>query len=315
MGPYGDDVWILDRYDWSREMTALCQALRQRGLKADIVDWGCLTPGGNPAGFLKDGVPCAVPKAALVESRVYTRHTEGDLSLVYDWLDALAAEGTRLCNPASAIRTARNKLRQAAILSGQGLPVPPTAAVRSQADLERCLADWGDVVIKPVVGHASIDVTRMRADGPGAADGSRLGLREEIVSWHLLQEHHVLLAQPYVANPGRDLRIAVIGDSVAACVYHVSTAPDLTVRHFLYPLRWEKAPLTTELRDIALGATAALGLHIAVLDLLEGPDGPVIIEVNCSGSVWSRIEGTEMDLTEHGMTSLIADHLAALASG
>lgn len=307
------DVWLLDRYDESREMHALRSALGKRGLSADIIDWREITPIGKPPGLLRNGVSCHLPKAAFLESRVFTRHTEGSLALLYDWLEILEEAGTKLYNSLTAVRRGRNKLRQAHTLARAGLPVPFTRAIRCMSDLERCLADWGEVVIKPVFGHASLDVVHMRTDGPGAEPGSRLGMREEIISWHLLQQYGVLVAQQYIANPGRDMRITVVGGQIASCVYHVSTAPDQTVRHFLYPLRWKKAPLTAEIEDIAQKTVRELGLRIAVIDMLEGPDGPVIIEVNCTGSVWAQIEGTDMDLTSDGITAVIADHLAELS--
>ncbi len=308
------DVWLLDRYDESWEMRALRSALVERGVTAEIIDWAEVSPTGQPPGLLHHGMPCRIPKAAFLESRVFTRHTEGDSTLLYDWLEMLEEAGTRFYNPVAAIRRGRNKIRQAEILVRAGLPVPPTRTVRCQADLERCLVDWGDVVLKPVFGHASLDVVRMRVDGPGAEPDSRLGLREEIVSWHLLQHYGLMVAQQYVSNPGRDMRVTVLGDTIAACVYHVSTAPDRAIRHFLYPLQWQKAPLTEEVENIARKAVKVLGLEIALLDILEGPQGPVIIEVNCSGSTWGRIDGTDMDLTTGGITAVIADHLVELAT-
>jgi glutathione synthase/RimK-type ligase-like ATP-grasp enzyme len=62
----------------------------------------------------------------------------------------------------------------------------------------------------------------------------------------------------------------------------------------------------------ALRATAALDLDLAVIDLIEGPDGPVVIEVNGGISSWERLEGTEHDRTESGITRRIADHLTGL---
>jgi len=309
------DVWLIDRYDESREMRALRLALGIRGVTAEILDWKEITPIGAPPGLLRNGVPCHPPKAAFLESRVFTRHSEGDLALLYDWLEILEEAGTRLYNPLAALRRGRNKIRQAYSLARAGLPVPLTRAIRCTDDLERCLEDWGEVVIKPVFGHASLDVVHMRAGGPGAERGSRLGMREEIISWHLLRRHGLLVAQQYIENPGRDMRITVLGGEVASCVYHVSTAPDQTVRHFLYPLRWEKAPLTAEIANIAGKAVRTLGLEIAVLDMLEGPEGPIIIEVNCTGSIWARIEGTDMDLTSGGITAIIADRLVELVNG
>jgi glutathione synthase/RimK-type ligase-like ATP-grasp enzyme len=176
------------------------------------------------------------------------------------------------------------------------------------------MKDWGEVVLKPIWGHASLDVVRMRPGGRLTEEGTVLGIREEIASWHLLEQHTTLCAQPFVPNPARDLRVAVIGSTIAAADYHVSTSPDGAVRHFLYPLKVERAPISSALEEIVLGAVSALGLDAAVIDLVESPSGPVVIEVNEGLTVWRTVEGTEHDRTPHGFTALITDQLEQLAA-
>jgi glutathione synthase/RimK-type ligase-like ATP-grasp enzyme len=308
------DVWLLDRFTRSWENQEICAELGRRGYSADIVDWEEISPSGARDGVLRSGVPGDAPRVAVVKSRVITRRSEGELALVYDTLDALADAGTRVSNPVPAIRRCRNKVRQAATLARAGLPVPPTRAIKSQDELEACLATWGEVVLKPIWGHASIDVHRLRPNGRLADPGSLLGIREEIVSWHLLEQHRQLCAQPYVENPGRDLRITMIGSQVASSVFHVSTSPDGSVRHFLHPLRVEPAALTAEVSEFATAALRALDLDFAVIDLVEGPSGPVIIEVNEGLSTWSTIQGTEFDLTTTGHTVAVVDELERMLS-
>ncbi|MFD7161136.1 RimK family alpha-L-glutamate ligase [Kribbella sp. NPDC059898] len=309
-----DDVWFLDRFSKSWENLALCAALAERGLRARIVDWDNLAVSGGIAGAVRDGRPVTAPRLAVVKSRVITRRSTGDLALIYDELEALEEAGTRISNPSAAIRRCRNKLRQAAILARAGLPVPETRSVSSQDEIQACMKDWGEVVLKPIWGHASLDVVRMRPGGRGIEEGTVLGIREEIASWHLLEHHKTLCAQPFVPNPARDLRVVVIGSTIAAADYHISTSPDGAVRHFLYPLKVERAPITPALEEIVLGAVAALGLDAAVIDLVESSSGPVIIEVNEGLTVWRTVEGTGHDRTPHGFTALIADQLADLAA-
>ncbi|UQS25346.1 hypothetical protein L1857_22315 [Amycolatopsis thermalba] len=300
-------VWLLDRSGTpSWEMARLTQQLAGLGIEAAPVDWRALEPG---AGSVR--LPSA-PALVLVQSRVATRHTGGDLALLYDWLDHLTDGGSRVVNRVADMRRCRNKVRQAATLEAAGLPVPETRVVGTLGAVEECLAEWGEVVLKPVIGHASIDMTHLRAHGPSGTEADLLGLREEIVVWHLLQERKVLCAQPFVPNPGRDVRVTVVGRTVVACVYQHSTAPDKRVRHHLYPIRWEQVELTARIRDISVRAVAALGLDLASIDLVEGPDGPVVIEVNEGISTWRRIEESYGGLTSAGMTRVIADHLAGL---
>jgi len=303
------DLWLLDRFSQSWENTAIRNEISRRGYQAEIVDWAELTPLGGDTGMLRGGSPAEPPRLAIVKSRVFTRCPSGDLALIYDGLEAIADAGTRVLNSPQAIRRSRNKLRQAEVLARAGLPVPPTRGVRTEAEIDKCMADWGEIVLKPVWGHASVDVTRMRPHGRLAEPGTLLGIREEIVAWHLLERYHLLCAQAFIENPGRDLRVTVIGSVIASCIYHVSTAPDGSVRHFLYPLRVEQAPLTPEIVGIAHTAVEALELDFAIIDMVESPAGPVIIEVNQGLSVWRDLENTGYDLTPGGYTSLVTDQL------
>jgi len=243
---------------------------------------------------------------------VLTRHSEGDLALLYDWLSMLEQRGTRLVNSVAALRVCQNKIWQAAALAEAGVPVPPTRAVRSAADVEQCLTDWGDVIVKPITGHASVDVIRLVPAGPGGQPDSLLGLREDIVLWHWLRRHQVLCAQKFVENPGRDLRAVVVGDRIASCHYHISTAPDGSVRSLLHPLRWEPADLTEKLEQLLLKCVDVLGLDMATLDVVEGPDGPVVIEVNPTVSRWEPVEGTKLDLTPRGITAAQVELITGL---
>jgi tetrahydromethanopterin:alpha-L-glutamate ligase len=305
-------IWILDRLGPDWEVCTLQDALQEQGLATEIIAFSDLTPGAD--GFGRPGGDEALPRLAVVTARVLTRHTQGDVALLYDWLAMLEDQGVRLVNTAASLRRCQNKIHQAATLLAAGLPVPDTTAVRTITDAERCLERWHDVIIKPVFGHASVDVIRIMPNGGGGRGGSPLGLREDIVLWHLLQRHHVLCAQQFIENPGRDLRAVVIGDQVASCHYHVSTAPDGSVRSLFYPLKWSPAPLTPHVKEVLLAAVSALGLDMATIDMVEGPDGPVVIEVNPTVSRWEPIERTELDLTPHGITAAQVELLTGFQS-
>jgi tetrahydromethanopterin:alpha-L-glutamate ligase len=308
----GESVWLLDRVQSDWEVDTLRTALTDEGIPAERVAWGEVQPHGCPPGFAgPDGIRDA-PELAVVTARVLTRHVEGDVALLYDWLSMLEQRGTRLVNPVAALRVCQNKIWQAATLAEAGVPVPPTRAVRSADEAEQCLADWGDVIVKPITGHASVDVIRFLPTGKGGQPGSLLGLREDIVLWHWLRRHSVLCAQKFVDNPGRDLRAVVIGEQVASCHYHISTAPDGSVRSLLHPLRWAPAPLTSDLEDLLVRSVRALGLDMATIDVVEGPEGPVVIEVNPTVSRWEPVEGTELDLTPRGITAAQVELIARL---
>ncbi|KPI20075.1 hypothetical protein OK074_7624 [Actinobacteria bacterium OK074] len=306
------DFWIVERTASTWETTALRDRLTASGAQVELVPWDTLVPRCTPMGLRRVDQPDDVPRVALVRAEVFTRNTGTDLSTVHEWLDLLELGGTRLVNGSTPRRRCRNKVTQAAILAAAGIPVPETRAVRTAAEVDACLADWGEIVLKPVHGYASIDVVQLRAGGRGAPAGSLLGMREDTVLWGLLEHYGVLCAQKFVPNRRRDLRVIVLGDTIAAAFYHVSTAPDGSVRHFLYPYEWAPVTVTGALRGIVQDAMSALCLDVGALDIVESDDGPVVIEVNSDVSSWRPAEKSPYDLTPDGITARFADVLGDL---
>jgi tetrahydromethanopterin:alpha-L-glutamate ligase len=300
-------VWVLDRGEPSAEGRLLCDALAERGIGADTVDWTRLIAQGFPDPSA--GRP-ALPDLALVRPRVLNRH-EGDLALLYDWLGVMEDGGTRVLNTVHSLRRTKNKVWQAALLAGAGVPVPDTRTVRTLDEIARCLADWGEIVLKPVHGHASLDVTRMAALGPERRyrDGS-LGLREETVGWHLLRRYGELCAQRFLPSPGRELRVIVVGGRVVVCSYHRTAELGAAVqgaRVLMDPARWEPHEPDAALLALVGRALGVLGLDLASLDLVETPAGHAVIEVNPTVPSWRFFTGTEHDRTGGRITEIHTD--------
>lgn len=308
-------VWILDKAYEDGEMVALKESLSSLGAKVERVDWDIIQPIIVNSRRDGDRPPLVLPDVALVNARIFTKHARGDMALLYDWLEFLERRGVRLVNSVQSLRRTHNKVQQADILAGAGVPVPPTRLVESPDDVQKCMEEWGEVMIKPVMGHSSVDVVKFlprdyHASGP---PGTPFGIREDIILWHWFKRYHVLCAQKFIDNPGRDVRAIVVGGTVASCTYNVSTSRDGSVRSLLHSARREPAPLTPELERIFVDSVTALDLDISCVDLVEGPDGPVVIEVNPALSRWQPIEGTAADLTPDGITAIQAALLADFA--
>lgn len=306
-------IWNLDKGYEDGEMRALGRAVADLGAEFQRVDWDSFYPRVVNGEVGDDSE--LLPDVALVNARIFTKHSAGDMALLYDWLGLLERRGVRLVNTARSLQRTHNKVAQAGLLADAGIPVPPTRLAQSPEDVQSCMETWGDVMIKPVMGNSSIDVVKFipksySASGP---PNTPFGIREDIVLWNWLQRHQVLCVQKFIENPGRDIRAIVVGGVVASCTYNISTARDGSVRSLLHPSRRTAATLTPELERILVDAVAALELDISCVDLVEGPDGPVVIEVNPALSRWEPIEGTDADLTSDGITAVQATLLCDLA--
>src|SRR5690606_1155636 len=85
--------------------------------------------------------------------------------------------------------------------------------------------------------------------------------------------------QRFVPNPGRDIRVMVVGGEAIGATYRLARRgrwkTNITAGGIPAP-----CPVTPELAAIALAATASVGLDIAGVDVIEGPQGYQILEIN-----------------------------------
>lgn len=296
------DVVVLDRMRPGEEEQELVRQLTARSLAAEVIDFQRLSFEDWPARVLLDGEPFTAPKVAIIRSRVLTRHTEGDVALLYDWLEMFESFGVTLINTAKSIRLTQNKVYSLSLLARAGIPIPATRSVRTIGEIDRCVADWKHVVLKPIFGHSSVDLVRIRAM-PSDEDA----IDEEILSWHLLRRHHVLCAQRFIPNPGRDLRVVVLQGRVVSFTYRIARSPTKRVHDHLYPYAQEPAPFQPDVESYAVRSCAVLGLDCAAIDMVEGPDGVVILEVNPTVSIWRRLDQEGHHLTTGGIASSFVD--------
>jgi ribosomal protein S6--L-glutamate ligase len=177
-------------------------------------------------------------------------------------LDAAAAMGVATINQPSAIRTVRDKAVAAAIAEAHGLPFPRTWFITDLALLEQIPAADYPLVVKPSNGSAcrSIHLLRSPADLSAlraAADGG----------------DRFYLAQQYVANPGYDVKLYNTGREVYATVKRSPLHPD-------EPVSERVLPLTPALRELALRVGRVFGLDIYGVDVVETPEGWMVLDIN-----------------------------------
>jgi ribosomal protein S6--L-glutamate ligase len=175
-------------------------------------------------------------------------HTELALSLAA----SLHAQGARLLNPYPACAAAQDKVLAVRRLRAAGVPVPRTFVTADLDRLRELLQDRSPLLVKPVRGHRGTGVHVLH--GP-----------PDLAALPHLQDPVVV--QDFVAGPGEDLKVYVVGERVWA-----------VRKSFSIPGR--PVPVTPEVEEIALRAGAACGLGLFGLDVIESPDGPVVVDLN-----------------------------------
>ena len=256
------------------------KAFRERGHQVDIVDpLHCdLLIDRHRHVVLHKGAP--LEGYALVVPRISTNITEYGLAVVHQF----EIQGVPVLNGSLAIARARDKLRCLQILSKRGLDIPKSMMMRHPRSLEESIAhmDGPPVILKLLQGTQGVGV--MLAESLKSAESVLDTL------WGLGQN---LLVQKFVAESrGKDVRAFVVGDEVVAAMRR-RAADNGEFRSNIHrggtgePIR----RLPKAYRRAAVRAAKILGLHFAGVDMLEGADGPLLMEVNASPGL-EGIEGT-----------------------
>jgi ribosomal protein S6--L-glutamate ligase len=240
---------ILDRREHGTP-TPLLRDVIARLRERDIeVDWAVpeetVTPAGQPG-----------PDYDFYLLKSYT-----DLGL--SLAGVLHEQGARMLNPYPACLALRDKVATASRLRAAGLPIPRTWSTGDPGLLAGRLRD-GPLIFKPARGVHGAGVRVVRDERELAS------FREELAARSRLRDP--LVAQELVPGDGEDLKLYVSGEDVFA----VRKAFSETSFHE----SGRACRVSPEVRELARRCGRAFGLTLYGLDLIEGPDGPVIVDLN-----------------------------------
>jgi len=122
--------------------------------------------------------------------------------------------------------------------------------------------------------------------------------------------HKVFYIQEYVDKGGRDIRTMVVGDEVVYATYRRS---DHWITNTARGGESLPCPLTAEIRDLSLEAARAVGGGILAVDLLETPEGHLLVnEVNDTPEFHGAARAVDVDIAgcmaDYVLEQVQADH-------
>ncbi|WP_347350791.1 ATP-grasp domain-containing protein [Intrasporangium sp.] len=189
-----------------------------------------------------------------VESDLYVlkSHTEHALSLA----GAIHDAGGVVLNDYPSCLVAQDKVTAARRLRSLGVPTPDTWLV-ADPGLATGLLARGPLVVKPNRGHRGADVRLVthEAELSGIPAGGG-----------------PLVVQRHVRGPGEDLKVYVAGDRVWA------VRKPFDALSFTRPGR--PVRVSEEVERIAQQVRHGFGLELFGIDVIESPDGPMVVDVN-----------------------------------
>jgi ribosomal protein S6--L-glutamate ligase len=200
-------------------------------------------------------------------------------------------------NTSASIGNSRDKLKSLQILSRHSIGIPPTTFVRDKKDVLPAIDRVGGapVVIKLIEGTQGIGVILANSISTAA------GIVELLQS----QKQSVLIQKFIKESKGKDIRAFVVGDRVVGAMRRVAQGQEFRSNVHRGGIT-EPVFLDKVYTETAVRAAQILGLRVAGVDLLEGMNGPQIMEVNSSPGL-EGIEGcTQLDIA-----GSIIDYIAA----
>src|SRR5580704_11469322 len=260
---------VLSRSPTLYSTSRLVLAARARGHEvtvADPLDFHLVVSRGRPSMFL-GGQP--VPRADIVIPRIGASITNYGLAVVRQF-DMM---GVPVLNTSVAIARSRDKLRSIQLLTKKDIDVPKTVCARTPDSVELALSFVGGTPAIVKLQQGAQGIGTMIAETPQAVTS----LLETL--WAMGQD---IILQEYIAeSKGRDYRAIVVGGRVVAAMRRQAKHGEF--RSNLHR-GGHAASVTLEraYRIAAIAATRVMGLEVAGVDMLEGKDGPKILEINSS---------------------------------
>lgn len=274
---------ILSRNSSLYSTSRIVLAARARGHEVKVVDpldFQIVVERGRPSLYV-GGV--AVPRCDLVIPRIGASITNYGLAVVRQ-LDLM---GVPVLNGAVAIARSRDKLRALQLLTRRNIDVPTTVCARSPAGLEAALSLVGGCPAIVKLQQGTQGIGTMIAETPQAVHS----LLETL--WAMGQD---IVLQEYVReSKGRDIRAIVVGGRVVAAMRR--TAKPGEFRSNLHRGgKGARLSLPRSYRSAAIRAAKAMGLEVAGVDMLEGREGPRILEINSSPGLEGIERATGVDV-------------------
>ncbi|MEM1538431.1 MAG: lysine biosynthesis protein LysX [Candidatus Nezhaarchaeales archaeon] len=266
---------VIDRIRVEEKM--LYQAARARGLNLSMVDSKDLS-----FNLIGQSLPEELKEVDVFIDRCVSHFRALHVSAI------LEAKGKTVINPYACAAICGNKLLTTLTLNRAGIPTPKTVVAFTREAALRAIEEYGyPVILKPVVGSWGRLVSLVKDRETAEAI---LEHRE-----HLFPLYQVFYIQEYVKRPPRDIRCFVVGDQVVAAIYRYAPSWDWRTN----TARGGKAlncPVTDEIRELGLRAAKAVGGVFLGVDMMEGPEGLLVHEVNSVVEFRNSVPATGVDI-------------------
>ncbi len=280
-------VVITDPDDWTAN--ALMKNVRKRGANAIPINLSTLSASISASDFaiFDTDLEDLLALDAIIVRDVGISFALEQISFKFDLLRLFETANIPVMNSPTAIQNAANKFFSFYLFKQAQLPIPRTIVT---SDLEVALKttkELGNVVAKPIFGSQGKGIYKLEASQPD--------MKQKLTT--LLKERGVLYLQQFVPNPGRDIRVFVVGEEALGAIYRISQTGSF-ISNLSQGGTALMCELTEEMRALAVNAAKAVGADFAGVDLIEGDEGLFVLEVNATPSGKGIKVACGIDVTE-----------------
>jgi RimK family alpha-L-glutamate ligase len=244
--------------------------------------------GGPGTGIEIPALEGRLPDAAIV--RAIPNGSFEQVTFRLSLLHALRELGVRVVNDARAIERCVDKSMTSFLLHKAGIPTPPTVVTEDAAIAEAWRGrQAGDVVAKPLFGAQGRGLRRLAGADP---------LPEAEIT------DGVFYLQRYVGREGdwQDYRVFVVGEEPVAAMRRQGES---WITNVAQGGACESVPCRGRLAELAAAASRAVGAAYAGVDLIETPEGALmVLEVN-SMPAWKGLQS----VADTDIAAAIAAHV------
>jgi len=188
---------------------------------------------------------------------------------------------------AETVTIAHNKFLTLEVLNKANVPIPATYLVNSVESAKKFLKKMDyPLVLKVVGGFGGVGVMVFEdSDTAASAMQTMSSLKQQMI------------IEEFIENPGEDYRAFVVSGEIVAAMKRVSKKDEFRANIYMGG-KGERVKLTDDMNDVALEAAAAMNSDIIAIDLIEGKDGPKVIEANINPGLKGIQKATNINIAK-----------------
>jgi tetrahydromethanopterin:alpha-L-glutamate ligase len=205
-------VVITDPDDWTAN--AFLTSIRKRGANAIPINLSTLSASVSASDFaiFDTNLNDLLELDAIIVRDVGISFALEQISFKFDLLRQFETANIPVTNSPTAIQNAANKFFSLYLFKQAQLPIPHTV-VTSDLDVAlKTTKEFGNAVAKPIFGSQGKGIVKLGS--------TQLDQKRKLAT--LLKERGVLYLQQFVPNPGRDIRVFVVGEEALGAIYRIS---------------------------------------------------------------------------------------------